>query len=328
VIAADTDGKIEIVNKAALATLGLESLFDITALNTFRPGFGTDILALGAGKQALHKLTVRNKVVYLSVKCTEFKMQEKQLKILSLQDIKREIEIGEIDSWRKLIRVLNHEIRNSISPIVSISGALAKLLSDRIYNPKQLRDLKQEMIDDSVDGLQTIEKRGSNLMKFISGMKNFTELPQPVISKVDVKQLILDNTELYDNDIKKHLVKLEIDIYPQDLILDIDKKLIDQVLINIIRNALEALTQTDKEKAIIIKAYKLGDQIIIEVNDNGPGIIQEEIEKIFIPFFTTKEGGSGIGLSLSRQIMQLHNGGIAVQSIHGRGTTFILSFAL
>jgi len=322
----DNKGKVLLVNKAALEIMGISSLFKISDLNTLRENFGDDILKLRAGDQILFKISKDHDILHLSVTCTEIRVQDDFNKIFSIQNIKREIEESEIESWRKLIRVLNHEIRNSISPITSISKALLKVLTNDSGNSKPVNALQQDTIDDSIDGLSTIEKRGDNLLKFVSSFKDYTQLPKPVISEVTAISLIHDNLDLLKNEIETNKINLNLKIESDDIILSIDKKMIDQVFINIIRNAIESLKESKRTKEIEVHAFQSENKIQILIKDNGPGISKDVLEKIFIPFYTTKKGGSGIGLSLSRQIMQLHGGSISVQSELGVETVFTLSF--
>jgi two-component system nitrogen regulation sensor histidine kinase NtrY len=263
------------------------------------------------------------KLLNLSVGAVYIKLNQKSIKTLTLTDIRKELDNQEVESWQKLIRVLTHEIMNSLSPVTSLSSSLTTIL-EKNGKVKSLNDLTEDDISDTLTGIKTITKRGEGLMDFVKSYRSLIKIPKPNFEKVAVAELVNNIKSFLEPDCVKKGVKLKIDIEDEFELL-IDEKLIEQVLINLVKNASESLSE-ERDKTIRIKTYKNHEKLCISVTDKGCGIETEEQEKIFIPFYSTKEKGSGIGLSLSRQIMQMHNSKIEVLSEVGTGTMVILVF--
>lgn len=236
--------------------------------------------------------------------------------ILVLNDINNELDEKEIDSWIRLTRVLTHEIMNAVTPITSLSDTLLGLTEAQV-SKEEIRN-----------GLQTISSTGKGLLSFVESYRKFTRIPTPEPSLFYVKSFIERMVELARHQYPDVRVTFHMDIAPSDLILYADENLVSQVVINLLKNAIQAIESdknTDKEGHINIRAYcNEAEAILIEISNNGPAIPNDIAEHIFIPFFTTKEGGSGIGLSISRQIMRLSGGNLSL--LPGKETTFILKF--
>ncbi|MBU1014526.1 MAG: GHKL domain-containing protein [Bacteroidetes bacterium] len=262
----------------------------------------------------------------LSIQATKFKLLNENLILISVKDIKTELEKHEYETWYKMVRVLNHEIMNSIGPISSSIKTLKEFLTheDR-QSAKKTKDLNDAIIKDTVKGLHIIDEQSSGLLNFANNFRNLTHFPKPEPEKIKLHEFLTDFSTFMDKELQQNLINFSTETQPENLILEADPKLLSQVLLNIVRNSIQAL-EIVKEPEITIKAYQSDSQIKIDIRDNGVGIPADTIDQIFIPFFSTKEKGSGIGLSLSRQIMRMHNGNISVQSTVNKGSTFTLMF--
>lgn len=237
-------------------------------------------------------------------------VREEQLRILAFNDINSELDEKEIDSWIRLTRVLTHEIMNSVTPITSLSETLLSLADTR---DEEIRR-----------GLQTISTTGKGLLSFVESYRRFTRIPTPEPSLFYVKAFIDRMVELARHQNKCDNITFHIDIAPADLIVYADENLISQVVINLLKNAIQAIDTQADGKIEIQGRCNAAEEILIEIKNNGPAIPSDIADHIFIPFFTTKEGGSGIGLSISRQIMRLSGGSITL--LQGKETKFILKF--
>lgn len=320
----DENGKIEICNKAALELLNRPVISKIDDVNKTLPELAETFKNLRPGATKLIKMVINNEIFQLSVKAANFKIKTKSIKLLSIQNIKSEIDQSEVEAWQKLIRVLTHEIMNSVSPINLLSGSLIKMFQtdNQIKTSEQL---DSTTIENAVLGLKTIRKRSAGLSNFVETYKSLTQIPKPSFSTISVADLFEHLKTLFNDDLKQKEIDFNVSIHPNDLTFNADEKLIEQVLINLIKNAVEVLENIKKPK-ITIEANQVNESVNFKVKDNGPGIPSEMMDQIFIPFFTTKEKGSGIGLSLSRQIMHLHGGSISVKSTQGKETVFKLQF--
>jgi nitrogen fixation/metabolism regulation signal transduction histidine kinase len=324
ILAFDETGEIEICNDAALTLFNREHLKNIVEIEKTKSGLSETIKNLKPSTTHLVKLVRANEVVQLSIKAANFKIKNRNIKLISLQNIKSEIDRSEVDAWQKLIRVLTHEIMNSVSPIKLLSGSLIEMFEEN-NTIKSINELDNKTIEDSVLGLKTIRKRSDGLSNFVETYKNLTQIPKVKFSEFKINQLFEHLNTLLKDDLTTKNIGFIINCNPTNLFLNADEKLIEQVLINLIKNASEALKNIENP-IINLNAKTKKDIVQITVSDNGPGISSDIAENIFIPFFTTKEKGSGIGLSLSRQIMHLHNGNISVNSKPNIETAFTLHF--
>ncbi|HMQ01048.1 MAG TPA: ATP-binding protein, partial [Cyclobacteriaceae bacterium] len=256
---------------------------------------------------------------------SEIRIRGNLYKLVTLQNITPEMQQQEITAWQNLSRVLRHEIMNSITPISSLTSTLKDILAQDLIAKNNHFELGKENAEDLKDGLNTIESRSKGLIKFIDAYRDYTSLPKPNIQPVKIKELMAKVSGLLMNGIKGKGIQFSCKCEPEELTIKADEELVEQVLINLIKNASEALHETENAKIIFNAEYEGGD-VLITVEDNGPGIIKEAIDQIFIPFYSTKRTGSGIGLSLSRQIMQMHGGTLTVSSEPDVRTVFTLRF--
>jgi len=322
----DENGKIEFINITASELLEVYTNQNIQKIDSIDKNLFNLISNLKSGETDLIKIKIKDELLHLSLYVTEFKIQDKKIKLVSLQNIKQELEYQELESWQKLIRVLTHEIMNSVTPISSLSNAINETLDETNGDKTELSNLSDDDFNDIISSLKTIENRSKGLLKFVSSYKQLTRIPKPDFKEINLVELLNHCGTLLSQKIKETNINYRL-LKDRDTIpcfADYDQ--IEQVIINLIINAIEAV-QNQKEPEIkieILSNHQNKPKIII--NDNGKGIEPEEIDKIFIPFYTTKKEGSGIGLSLSRQIMRMHKGSLQVNSEIGKGTKFILEF--
>ena len=259
----------------------------------------------------------------LTLKCAPIAIEGKQLLLVIVHDIQKELDDKETDSWVKLIRVLTHEIMNTITPITSISESILKYFKkgNVLSTPEEFGELQ---IKNSAKGLEVIKEQGNDLMSFVQSYRTFLSVPEPDRELIPASKILERVRLLLQEYTNGHNITLEVSSEPENLELYIDEKQITQILLNLGKNAQQALEGQD-EGSIIIKAEEDAQgKKYITVTDNGPGVSAELLDEIFVPFFTTKNTGTGIGLSLSKQIMRMHGGSIRV--ISNEKTTFTLTF--
>ncbi|MBU8892652.1 MAG: hypothetical protein KOO66_07720 [Bacteroidales bacterium] len=319
------NGKIKYINKAAKELLSIKTLINIKKLTEVSEELLRVIRELNSGQSKLFKLLLDNELLQLSVKISEFKLLDEKIRLVSIQNIKNEIEESELDSWQKLIRILTHEIMNSIAPITSATKSLHNFLTVD-GSPKKSSKISDKIIEDSVTGLEAIQIRSNGLLNFVKQYRSLTNLPDPNYTKFRVTDLFKHIETLMKNELEREDISLEISILNEDLALTADFNLIVQIIINLITNSVFALQAKTNKLISLVAQLGKNEKPEIIVIDNGEGVPSDNLDKIFIPFFTTRYEGSGIGLSLVRQIMHLHNGNITVHSRPDEATRFILSF--
>jgi len=326
IIVFKNDGTVDVYNNAVKKLFQINSLRNINNLSSVSDKLPETLLNMRAGDKELVKLFVDDELIQLSIYATQFKMRGEEFLLVSFQDINPELEQKEIESWQKLIRVLTHEIMNSITPISSLASTVSDILKKTKKNnpPRKKEDI--ENFDDVCHAINTIEKRSKGLLNFVEIYRNLTRIPKPNFRYFSVDDLIDRAMELMASKIEEQKIMTSIKILPKDLKILADPDLIDQVLINLLLNAIDAIKETENPKIAIMASINLNNRITIEIADNGKGIKPDILDKIFMPFFTSKETGSGIGLSLSRQIMQMHKGSIGVRSKQDEGAVFTMIF--
>jgi len=312
-------------NSAAKKMLGVDVLTHINQLERVNRNLFQAIKNINPFEQKLVSVTTERGIIQLSLKSTSFKAKENELILLSIQDIRNELDEKELDSWMKLIRVLMHEIMNSIAPITSLSESLCKFFTID-GRPALPEEMTETTIETTLRGLNVIKEQGNGLMLFVESYRKLTRLPKPDKTIFKMEDLVNRIKVLYASLENSEKVKLAVSISPPDMELFADENLISQVLINLTKNALQANEKNPEAKIQITIGVNSEHRPEIRVTDNGPGIPDEILEQIFVPFFTTRENGSGIGLSLSRQIMRLHGGSLQVRSIPGKETIFSMIF--
>ena len=310
VLVLNDNGAIYQKNNEALRLLGLNVLTHIRQLNKVDVTLMQKVEFCRTGEKLQITFNNERGTVNLSIRVSDITIRKEHLRILALSDINSELDEKEIDSWIRLTRVLTHEIMNSVTPITSLSDTLLSL-SDT--HDEEIRS-----------GLQTISTTGKGLLAFVESYRRFTRIPTPEPSLFYVKAFIDRMVELARHQNTCENITFHTNISPADLIVYADENLISQVVINLLKNAIQAIgTQADGKIEISARCND-SEEILIEIKNNGPVIPPEIADHIFIPFFTTKEGGSGIGLSISRQIMRLSGGSITL--LPGKETKFVLKF--
>lgn len=322
ILSYDPEGNVQLVNANAKRFLGMLTIKNIEDLLDINPRLYKAIYDTEPGKSTLYK---GSNDLHLTIQATELRIRGNNVKLITLQNIQTELQRQELEAWQNLTRVLRHEIMNSITPISSLTSTLKDVLDYDLVKKNGHYELKPEGAQDLKEGLTTIENRSKGLIKFIDAYREYTALPQPKIRTVRLKDLIEKVAHLMRPELRKTNIHFEYECTSEYLTIQADEEMIEQVLINLIKNAIEAVNTLPEPHVKLIAAYD-GAGVKISVSDNGPGIIREALDHIFVPFYTTKKNGSGIGLSLSRQIMQLHNGTLMVDSEPNVRTIFTLRF--
>ncbi|MGD8459150.1 MAG: ATP-binding protein [Desulfobacterales bacterium] len=323
-IAFNPDGEVELINNAAKKLLKIPRLGNIKDIESISSGLADKLSSISPGDKDLVKFKQGDNLLQLSIYATGFILRQQQLNLVAMQNIQSELEEKEMISWQNLIRVLTHEIMNSITPIASLASTAAGLLKDdkECKVPEELN----EVITDVGHAVKTIEKRSKGLITFIDNYRKLTRIPKPDFKIVQVKDLFERVESLMAEQFERHSIRFRMQVDPESLTITADPALIEQVLINLCKNSVEAISGVSRPK-IKLKAGTDGlGNPVVKVIDNGKGIAEDVAERIFIPFFTTKPEGSGIGLSLSRQIIRMHKGTIGVTSTPKERTVFKLRF--
>lgn len=328
IITFDNEGEIQIINNAAKKLLGVKLMKNINQVGKDYPQLLESFSGLKTGGRDLIKINKNEEDVQLAVYAIELSLRGTAFKLISLQNIQSELEEKEMEAWQNLIRVLTHEIMNSVTPISSLAATVETELDEFVKAGSDVAEIKNDQIEDFYLSVKTIHNRSESLIKFVSDFRNMTRIKLPELEVTRVDGILQHVSMLLKPDFEKHQIKTNISVQPE-LTINIDKEQIEQVIINVVKNAVQALAADEKgDKSLTITAMNTSSGgAFISIVDNGVGIEEEALKKIFIPFFTTKKSGSGIGLSLSKQIMRNHGGNISAKSQIGEGTEFLLKFA-
>jgi len=326
-------GEVKMINQAAKELLNLSTLNHLNKLKDNEADLYDRMINLQPGRPEVVRVIHPNRgenlqgtVKQLLLKKDMIKTEGETLNTISIQNIVREMERKELDSWQKLIRVLTHEIMNSVIPILSLTRSITGyFIKEKEDQPIQPTDINPEAVNKTVSGLQTIRETGEGLIDFVARYRTLSRLPEPQFAPFKIETLFTRVKELMQEEMGKKHISLRTTISEANLELVADINLVEKVLINLVKNAAEAMDHHEHGR-IVLKAMKNQDSIFIQVEDNGPGISEDIMDDIFVPFFTTKIHGSGIGLSLSRQIMLQHEGTLSVYSAQGESTVFTLKF--
>ena len=307
----DKQGNVLWMNRAGVQELCGHTIHLLSELKTLNPDFPTVLESLQAGEVKVVRICREDMVQDLAVTVTDYSNNHTDLRLVNLKNIRSVLEENEMEAWQKLVRVLTHEIMNSITPIISLSDTLCE------------RAIRQGMEEDSLmlQGMKTIHRRSKGLLTFVENYRKLSRLSSPILAPVSVGDLLGDIKKLFSQSAVRYIYKVE----DEARILMVDRSQIEQVLINLLKNAGEACAEQEHPEVVVETAYQPEKHIFqLSVKDNGCGILPEVLDKIFIPFFTTKPTGSGIGLSLCKQILALHGGSIRVSSEVGKGSCFVM----
>ena len=309
-VAARADGSLSLVNNPARRLTGLSSFTHIDQLGALDEALPAAIRAIEPGSQQLLQTRLRGVPAELRVSVSEIRLEGGIERLYSIENLSGELTARESAAWRNLIRVLTHEIMNTLTPVTSLAQSTTSMLDD------------QSARDDVREAVQTIARRAEGLTQFVLRYRELMKIPQPDPSVVSVAGALDGVVTLMSAELEG--IDVGVEVSPASLEMSADSALIDQVLVNLVKNALDAVREVP-EPAISLRGKLDFGRVVIEVEDNGGGVDAETLDQVFVPFFTTKRDGSGIGLSLCRQIMSAHGGEIAVES-GDSGTTVRLVF--
>lgn len=311
----DSKGHIHWMNRAAIHDLCGYRLHLLSELEMLHSDFPMVLASLQPGEIKTIRIHKGDVIQELAATVTEYATQGADLRLINLKNIHSVLEENEMEAWQKLIRVLTHEIMNSIAPIISLSETLSERAAQNGMNEKDYGIMMQ--------GMQTIHRRSKGLLSFVENYRKLSRLSIPLLAPVKLGEILYDMKKLFPSKNVHYSYQVE----DSEKILMLDRSQIEQVLINLLKNAGEACTEQENPEVVITTHFESDKQIfLLMVSDNGCGILPEVLDKIFVPFFTTKPAGSGIGLSLCKQIMNLHGGSISANSEIGKGSCFTLKF--
>jgi two-component system nitrogen regulation sensor histidine kinase NtrY len=326
ILAYQRDGTVEMINPAAKKLFQVNNLRNINLLRPLSEKLANTLLSINPGENKLVTVQDDEDILQLAIFATEFKVKDKVILLSTIKNIQNVLEEQETAAWQKLIRVLTHEIMNSIAPISSLSSTVETMVKPYTSGEKEMPDMDMGTIQEIQAALQTINKRSTGLMNFVETYRSLTKIPQPNFAVVNMHELIQNVHTLMKKEAEKKNIAFTSTMEPDTIEVQMDEQMIEQVLINLIKNSLQALGGSKKGMIQIRGFYNKRGRPTMQVIDNGQGILDDVIDKIFIPFFTTKRSGSGIGLSLSRQILRLHGGSITAKSIPYEETIFTMTF--
>lgn len=313
----DRDGRTLLMNRALQRLLHKSYFPDMSAVQRFNPALHEAMAGLQPGERQLVKIVAGNQILQLAVRTTILKLKNGEYHLYSLQNISAELEEQEVQSWQKLIRILTHEIMNSVTPVASLAATANEMIG-------KFNTFDAETTEDIRTAVRAIQKRSEGLLHFTETYRQLTRIPEPKFQEVNTVTLLEDVLTLFKPSLAEHAIRLEKKLPATPLPVQVDPELMEQVLINLIKNAAEAVKGRPGPEISIAAAKDAEGTVIIQVADNGPGIPDDLQEQIFVPFFTTKDEGSGIGLSLCRQIVQMHKGSLSVISKVGEGAVFVI----
>lgn len=319
------DGSIELINEAACRYAGISpDSVNPDLARIKNPSFYQQLKDVQAGHTITYRNHTENTPQLLLFRASAWKDEQKELKIVSIQDISHEIDSAEIESYQRLISILTHEIMNAVAPLLSVSRSLQNL--NTTDNPATITN-HDEPAKATLRGLKIIEDQSNGLLNFVNNYRRLTKIPTPEMGSFEAMEWLEEIAILFSEKFTESEVTYEYSVEGHRLEIVADRKLLNQVITNVLNNAIDAVMEIRPPRIIQLRIVKTGSgRTLIRIHNNGPEIPVELQDKIFVPFFTTKENGSGIGLSLSRQIMILHKGSLSLRSSPGEGTTFLLEW--
>ena len=324
VIAFTADGTIDLVNQTFTRMFGIRTARNLVDLETVSPELHQLLRHITDRHTSLFTLTHASREKHFAVSATRFLVRQTAYTLASFQDIHSELAAHEMVSWQKLIRVLNHEIMNSLTPITSLASTVNTMVGGIIE--QHAADGCAQDLAKIRNAVGIIEKRSQGLLDFVESYRKLTRVPTPVFQEVTLAALFARTRQLLTRRIGEYGIRFTLRCEPEHISVQADENLLEQVLLNLLDNAIAAVEQVTEPLIELSAHHDQQGEVVIQVADNGPGITAEAQTKIFVPFFTTRKQGSGIGLSLSREIMRLHDGSINVSSESHARTVFSLHF--
>ncbi|HEX8424821.1 sensor histidine kinase [Hymenobacter sp.] len=326
IISYDAAGQVEWVNEAFKQTLELPYLKNIQTLQKRIPVLYEAIQQLQPSTPMVVKLTVGSQTIQLLLSATTFKLQSRQFTLVAFKNVGATLDETETAAWQKLLRVMTHEIMNSVAPIASLADTLRRHLRHELEQVPEPPHSERALLDDVAEGMAIIQSRSEGLLRFARVYRDLSTISAPLLTTVYVQELFNSIRGLMTTQLQQDGIELLTLVEPAGLELQADSQLMEQVLINLVLNAAYAVHQRPHPYIQLRARQPEPGRVVIEVTDNGTGIPVDLLDSIFIPFFTTRKNGTGIGLSLAKQIMHLHRGSIKVHSTEGEGTVFRLEF--
>jgi signal transduction histidine kinase len=312
----DDEGRTILMNDALRKLLHKSYLPSIESLSKVDNHLYETLLNYVPGTRQLLKIQVENDLLQLTIVGTVLQSNNQTLRLFSFHNINTELDVQEMRSWEKLIKILTHEIMNSVSPVVSLAATTGDII-------RTATGLEESTREDMQQAIGAIEKRSELLLDFTRKYRQLTRIPTPDLEDFDIKELLERLIVLHTAEIEEKSINVVKQFPSHKAIIKGDESMLEQAFINLIKNGLQAL-EGHQEPKLEINLRKDGSKIVIQIADNGDGIEETMLDQIFVPFFTTKTEGSGIGLSLGRQIILLHHGSINVSSQLGKGTVFTI----
>lgn len=309
-------GEVVWMNESLKKMLQLPYLKTIYSLEKRDKSLFDEVIDLKPGENKIATVHLERSYFKILLSATAFQTEQKKFKLIAFQNVNEALDETESKAWQKLLSVMTHEIMNSVAPISSLAETLKHRLSSN----------DSDTLEDLELGIDTIQRRSEGLLKFAETYRNLNKITKLNLQKVYIRELFGNLHQLMQPTFEQKNIDLEIILKDTDLFLEADQSLIEQVLINLIVNSIEAVKDKEEPRIILSAEQTLNKKVVLKVADNGPGIPEEVLDKIFIPFFSTKKSGSGIGLSLCKQIVMLHRGTLQVQSIPNKGTVFSMQF--
>jgi nitrogen fixation/metabolism regulation signal transduction histidine kinase len=316
----EKSGEVVWMNESLKKMLQLPYLKTINSLSKRDHGLYKDILSVKPGDSCIATAHAEKNSFKVLLSATAFQTEGKVYKLVAFQNVNEALDETESKAWQKLLSVLTHEIMNSVAPISSLADTLKNRLQ------KSVPAVTDGSLDDLELGIETIKRRSEGLLKFAETYRNLNKITRLNLKKVYARDIFENLLQLMQPTLEQKNIELETILKDTDLVLEVDPDLLEQLLINLVVNAIEAVKDRPDPRIMLSAYFANNRKTVIKVADNGPGMPEELLDKIFIPFFSTKKNGSGIGLSLCKQIMLLHKGNIQVQSLEGQGTAFLLQF--
>lgn len=316
------NGEIIWMNESLKKMLNLPYLKHIHSLINRDKELYEEVISLKPAESKIAMVHLENRSFKILLSGTAFQTDGNKFMLIAFQNINEALDETESKAWKKLLSVMTHEIMNSVAPISS----LADTLKNRLKNSVEHLNNENGAVYDLEIGIETIKRRSESLLKFAETYRNLNKIKEPDLKKVYVRDLFENLYQLMEPTLDQKNIEMDIVLKDPNLTVEVDPSLIEQVLINLIVNATEALKDKPDGRIVLSGSLSSKEKPLIKVADNGTGIDENILESIFIPFFSTKKTGSGIGLSLCKQIMMLHKGNIHVHSVPGEGTAFTLLF--
>jgi nitrogen fixation/metabolism regulation signal transduction histidine kinase len=318
-------GRLQLLNNAARRFFGRHQLTQVEELKKFGAGFHAQLQSLKAGQKTLARLNIDGSESEVILSVTSLSGEGTTLHLVSLQDIGQELALAQLDAWQDLVRVLTHEIMNSITPVASLAQTTADMAGDLAATTAADHPHHGALARIN-DAAHTVARRAGNLMQFVANYRELTGLPEPLKRRLRVKEVLDHVARIVAANADARQPALSIDVTPPELEFHADPEQVEQVLINLLRNAEQALAGKADGHIVLGAFLNLRGHVTLEVRDNGPGIDEKILPKIFVPYYTTKPDGSGIGLALARQIVMAHGGSIRAGNGESGGAVFTLTF--